>query len=288
MEYLIQHRIKTLAQLFEPFEDKGFRFEQWNFTIQEGPTGDAWIASKTVQAEGAAAAINKFMEDLLPIVDRVAFVSQCFALVETESFMIERQERSGGVFYFRHAREVPPVPLHFDEHSVKSLRSLESFDEKGDVFRMLREAANASTFYTRFAMLTSTLEAIAGQRTVGRKIETDKEAIKQILQDDKLYEDLFGYGSGVRNQLLHGTKVTLTPGRPYVEDIYRAIVRFFNTQGAGLNERVVDPMRHFFNNYEERRGWLKMKQAHAPALKKLVEDFNADIYWEVAEEPQGY
>jgi hypothetical protein len=53
-------------------------------------------------------------------------------------------------------------------------------------------------------MLLSSLEAIAGGRKTKRFLTTDKGFIeKQILKDKSLFDDLFAYGTGVRNKLLH-------------------------------------------------------------------------------------
>lgn len=291
MKYQIQQRIRTLAQLWKPFEYKGFRFEHWHFNYRDGATGDAWVAVKTVEAEDAVRALGAFQEQLIPIVDRIAFVSQCFAVVETEPFAIVREKDAGGVFYFRHTREVQPVHLAFDQDSIESLIALETFTERGDVFRMLREAANASTFYTRFAMLTSALEAVAGQLTVGTRIATDKAVIKDLLGDERLFHDLFGYGTGIRNQLLHGAKLSLYWGRDYVGLMYRALVRFFNREcKAKINETTVEPMRHFFGNYEAAGMWLKMRGGQLmPSLQDLVNDFDKDKYlWEPISPPEKY
>jgi hypothetical protein len=78
-KYLIEHKIRTLAELWDkPFEHEGFEFRQWDFAVAEGSCGDAWIARKGIEASSAQQAINTFRSDLLPIVDKVAFVSQCY------------------------------------------------------------------------------------------------------------------------------------------------------------------------------------------------------------------
>lgn len=47
-KYEISHKVKTLAEIWEPFEYNGFRFKQWDFTIADGPKGESWIVSKEI------------------------------------------------------------------------------------------------------------------------------------------------------------------------------------------------------------------------------------------------
>lgn len=271
MKYRIEHKIKTLAQLWEPFEYAEFRFSQWEFSLSAGSKGEAWVAEKTVEATDASAAINHFRRDLIPIIDRIAFVSQCFTSVELESFMIVREDPTDGTFFFRHSVEVTPVPLQFGKEELFSLRALEAFQEKGDTFRFLREAGSASTFYSRFAMLLSALESIAGTKTTGNRIETDKNFIAaEILRDQGLYKELFEYGVGARNKLFHGDKVVLKGGRQYIDEIYWAIVKFFNERcGTKINQTVVNPMRHVAGEYEVLNIFLQAIDGHVPSLRQL-------------------
>jgi hypothetical protein len=80
-EYYIEHGIKTLSELYEPFTFHEFKFEQWD-TRLGAPCGRAWRVSKTVNAETFREAFSQFYFGLFPLVNRIAFVSQCFMMIE--------------------------------------------------------------------------------------------------------------------------------------------------------------------------------------------------------------
>ena len=188
--YLIQHKIKTLSQLWKPIDHRGFHFSNWNFTFQDGATGDAWIAEKIIQATSAVDAINAFRRELIPITDRTALSSQCFTTAELEAFNITKQNgNTSHIFFFRYTNERRGVPLHFGEEEISSLTALEQYEQRGDVFRYLREAINASTFYTRLAMLLAVLEAIAGQTETDGRMHTKKEYRRNEILPARAYHD---------------------------------------------------------------------------------------------------
>jgi hypothetical protein len=285
--YFIEHKIRTLAKLWDKkFTHNGFEFRQWDFTLQDGPIGGTWIARKAIEAQTAIVAINSFRKSLFRLVDRIAFLGQCYTFANVESFVIVRQnDNPTRVFFFQCAEETVGVRLSFDEGEIKSLTQLESYKEKGDVFRYLREAANASSYYTRLVMLISALEAIAGEKT-GKKghKQTDKAYIRDhILKDTKLHDKIFKYGDGIRNRLLHGGKIDLGAAEhrdiDYVDSIYRAIVRYFNeNHGTEINTRVVRPLRTPYSNFTVDRAWLKPRQKGYVFDLKTVSEHYAEQY----------
>ncbi|MFB3046392.1 MAG: hypothetical protein ACE10A_08830, partial [Acidiferrobacterales bacterium] len=86
--YLIEHKIRTLAKLWKPCTHDGYEFRQWDFTGPDGPIGDAWITRKTIDASTVVDAITGFRVELFRLLDRIAFISQCFTSAEFESFLI--------------------------------------------------------------------------------------------------------------------------------------------------------------------------------------------------------
>ncbi|MCP6718758.1 MAG: hypothetical protein KJI71_00820 [Patescibacteria group bacterium] len=276
-EYLIEHKIKTLSQLSEPFDYKGFNFRHWDFNYRDGWLGDAWVARKLIIAESATEAINRFRKELIPIVDCIAFVSQCYTTVELESFMILRKNDNPQIIFFlRHAYESKGVPLHFNDEEKSALESLDKFKKK-HVFRYLRESTNSSTFYTRLAMLVAALEGIAGQILIKGKKFTNKEYIKEeIVKDDNLFQKIFAYGEGIRPQLFHGCEVDLGPDDVnYAREIYKKIVRFFNNRfKAKIKVDVRNPQRTPFGNYRGGNVYLESKHKENNInLKNVIEIF---------------
>lgn len=276
-KYLIEHKIKTLSELSKSFDFEDFNFRQWDFNYRDGWLGDAWIASKIITAVNATEAINKFRKELIPIVDCIAFVSQCYTTVEFEPFIIIKQNNNlKKVFFLNFTYESKGVPLHFDEEEKNALQVLNNFGEK-HAFRYLRESTNSSTFYTRLAMLVAALESIAGQKTINGKKFTNKEFInKEIIGDANLFKKIFAYGEGIRPQLFHGCEINLGAGDPdYIKEIYERIVGFFNDKfNIKINFSVVNPQRVPFGNYRGGKAWLEPKDKEKDInLKDVVEIF---------------
>lgn len=281
--YLIEHRISTLAKLWKPFTFHDFTFRQWHVAQGNGPAGNAWIARATVQCRTAQEAIDTFRAGLLTIVDKIVFVSQCATSADYESFFLQRQnENAEGIFFFRSYRNRRAVTLDFRQEEQESLAALDAYSPKGDVFRYLREAANAATYYARFVMLLSALEAIAGQIVKRRGLTTNKDYIQaEVLADSTLFEKLFKHGAGVRNLLLHGSNVDLaTPEHRdynYAAVIHGKIAAYFNRKhGTQINMAVRNAPRNPIGNFEILGLWLKPVQQGPLELRLMIEEFAAE------------
>ncbi len=263
--YLITHRIFTIAEIYEAFSYHGFRFSPWNYDPRSGTCGDHWVATKEMLSDTPTNAFREFIVDFERAMDRIAFVSQCYCSTNRESFILQKlNDNSQNIFYFQYALQANPVPLHFNNEELQALEALESYEEKGDVFRYLREACAGTSFYTRCTMLISALEAIAGEENSpkGHK-RTNTDYIKTtILQDDTLFDQLYAYGSGLRIQLMHGkhldNELSTTEDIDFIGDIYRAILRYFLEKcGADISQDVVHPMRGPLGNYKTWKSWLE-------------------------------
>jgi hypothetical protein len=68
-------------------------------------------------------------------------------VIAFEPFLIRRIDRPE--FFLQFSKDRGPVPLHFGTEELESLEALESYAEKGDAFRYLREAINSPDFYAR-------------------------------------------------------------------------------------------------------------------------------------------
>lgn len=271
-EYSIFHKIKTLATIWEPFEYKDFYFRQWDFTITNGPKGDAWIVNKIITANNLLDAINNFCKDLFNIIERCCFVSQCYFSMLPESWMVIKQNNNEeNVFFLRFSREIEGVSLHFDKEEIESLIKLDNFS-KDPVFIYLAESTRARSFYSRLAMLIITLESIAGEKQPN---VTDKDYIKnEILKDNNVYNEIFKYGDGIRNKIFHGKEVKILDN--YIDKIYKKIVEYFNTKYlTNISLEVIDPQRTFEENYEELKGYFKPRGKTVTIdFKEVIEKFN--------------
>ncbi len=281
--YHIEHRITTVAELYDRFEFRGFTLAPWKYDPVSGTCGDAWCVIKAIEAENVDEAFLTFRRELLSIVDRIAFVSQCYTVAEQDPYLVIRiNDNERRQLFFRYSEERPVTPLMFMDEEKNALEALEAYKDKGDVFRYLREATNATTFYTRWMMLISALEAMAGERVdlKGRRKQTKTTYIEnEILKAKDLYEKLYGYGTGLRHKLMHGGKVDLTSDehkdRNYVAEIYEAILRYFReSHGAVISTEVVGPQRTRLGNYRSWAGWIEPRKSDVPLdLLSLHEAF---------------
>lgn len=274
--YIIEHKVRTLAELYEGiagngiFEFRGFQFRQWDFTIAQGAVGEAWIARKEIQAYDFLDAISSFRRDLLDIVRRVSFVSQCFTTAELESFFVFRiNNNPSQSFYYNFSEDAGPVPLHFDEDEKTSLLKLEDFN-RPMALEYIAQSTRSATYTTRLAMLIIALESIAGEVTSGK---TDMEFIKKkILKDEDLHDEIFHFGTGVRNKIFHGKEIVATE-KNYVKVVYDKIIDFFNEEyRTSIDRSVIDPQRTPFGNYRGTHGWFRPSKEFSDwDLKRLIE-----------------
>lgn len=272
-QYLIEHKIKTLSELSKPFDFEGFNFRQWDFNYRDGWLGDAWIAKKIIEEENVLKAINVFRKELASIVERMSFISQCFASMNLESYLIiKKNDNHDNVLFLFSSREAKGVPLHFNEKEKKDLNKIKDFERQA-VFKYLNESTNATTYYTRLAMLVIVLESIASAMKKESGLTVKEYIEKEILKDGNLYQTLFAKGTGVRNRLFHGQEINIA--EDYAGKIYKKIVEYFNSKyGLEINTGVISPQRNFTGNYAAGRAWLKPQDGIDKVdIKKAVEVF---------------
>ena len=138
-KYLIQHKIKTLAHLEVGFdggsnidevvdphmEVEGYKFIHWQFDMVHTWQGDAWIVSKEINSDNAFNAVNEFRVGLAKIIEKIAFVSQCYIDFSRESFLVYKLENNPqDIFWLRYVKEVPGVGLNFGKEEYESYQKI--------------------------------------------------------------------------------------------------------------------------------------------------------------------
>ena len=292
-EYIIHHKIDTLLQLWEPFDFREFRFRPCPIDVERG-RHDGWVAEKNVVADTFEEAFRAFSDELYRLVDRIAFIGQCHTTVELEAFVILKP--GDDRFFYRHSSKRGPVPLHFGGEEIESLAALEGYEETGDVFRYLREATNATTFYTMLVMLVSALEGMAGEAPKNGYRRVDHQYIADvILRDEELCGRLFRGGRGIRNQILHGGFVDdhLHGATNYNQTVYDAIIDYFNEHhGAKIDKNAKARPRTIIGNYDLWSGWCRWVSREIDfSLELLNQRFDPDqahAYVEFVDQPEGF
>ena len=145
-------------------------------------------------------------------------------------------------------------------------------------------------------MLVAALEAIAGEVKNRKMRGTDKKYIaEKILKNSDFCNKIFKYGSGIRNQILHGHKINLEihGETNYNEQIYSSIVDFFNDNyGLKINTNVVNPQRTFPGTYQIWQGWIKPKKTDAKINLEFIQDTFPESgfheYFETCDNPENY
>src|SRR3989338_1356568 len=265
-EYLIQYRLKTLAELIKPFSYKKFKFKNWDFSIREGLLGKSWIASKKIMADSISEAHAQFYKELNLIVGKLAFTSQCSFNMQLEPYLIFKTNNNPErIFFMFYSKETNAVGLHYDKEEIEALKRLIKF-KKDTPFFYINESSRATTPHARLAMLIIALESIAGdiekirECSSCKKTEsypsTNYKVIDEILGEN-FRKEIFKSHKGIRNQLFHGKEI------PNIQDnadkIYEKIVVYFvENYSCNLDKEVVHPQRNFNNNKICGQFWLKM------------------------------
>ena len=291
--YVIHHKIDTLLQLWEPFDYNGFSFSAWCVDYQAGRQ-DGWLVKKQIEADTIEEAFRQFSPHFYWLVDRIAFIGQCHTTADLETFMIIKPDDNR--FFWRYAKKREPVPLHFNDDEGRSLAALDKYEEKGDVFRYLREATNATSFYTMLVMLVSALEAMAGITDEKGHRNVDREYIaEKILKDKALCDRLFKYGEGLRNQILHGGFVdySMHGGTNYNIIIYDAIIDYFNDcHGLKIDKTAKGRPRTMAGKYTVWSHWCEwVKDDTQISLQLLNQKCDADAvgeYYTMIEQPDDF
>ena len=87
-KYLIKYKIATLAELIESFSYEGFQFDAYD--KENFYNCDAWVASRTIEAETAGEARSLFISELTPLIERFSVISQCSFRLVSNTYVISK------------------------------------------------------------------------------------------------------------------------------------------------------------------------------------------------------
>jgi ribosomal protein S19E (S16A) len=205
------------------------------------------------------------------VIEKFSVVSQCAFRLAANTYVIYKQTNNAEkILYIYFVRKTGHTGLHFDEEQQEQLVKLEKLPNQKAWF-YINEAANATTFYTRLAMLIGAVEGIAGEKTIKGRKKTNFEVSKKILGEE-LYKKMYEQGKGIRHQLLHGNVNTEEIFDGLNDELYTKIRIYLKTEyNVELYEDVVHPQRNFHDNFEY--AGMFMKFVNEPVLDlKIIED----------------
>jgi hypothetical protein len=288
MVYVVEQRIHALAEnavaasAENSFEILGVKFRHWNFSATEGWTGDAWLATSSIEAANFREAFLKFQMRLRETIPRISFIGQCYIETRTQPYLIRRLDSD--IAYFRFSRDRAPVGLMFMEGEFEALQIL--LADKSipvEFFYYWNDAVNTIGYAAKLLIMFSAFEALVKTQS-GAK---DWLKIEMILGRD-LMEEFYGTKtksrSGLRNRLTHGEYFNDQDAVAVsqVDRFHEKLVNYFNDQIFGkklLQESVLQPQRHFVGNKEELPVWIR-KRPEVPnefsSLIGVLKDFNPD------------
>lgn len=289
-KYLVEQKIKTLSKLsiglnnnqrkFPEMIIDGYVFIQWDFNFYKGWLGYAWLVKKEIEAKSCTEATNIFGQELDKIVQKVGFVSQCYMDFYREPFLFYKiNNNNNKIFFYKHIQEIKGVGLPFGDKELNDYKKIKKFKFSA-TFRFLQECRNTIGYMPKLMLLFSALEAMCDKKEIEKEDGSvyttyDKDKMKKIL-DHSLYDEVFGE-NGIRHKLNHGVMINSVFSKNYVDEIYKSILCYFNQkQKTNVNKDVISPQRHFYDNQEYLKCWLRPKDDFEINLKNCINNFDRE------------
>jgi hypothetical protein len=233
---------------------------------------DAWQAEATIESSDYKKAFAEFGKLLMPVIPRVAFVSQCYTEARLQPVLIVKHGSNVGLFSDFFASE--PVGLMFMDEEKSALDKLlanKSIDNS--FFFYWNDAVNTAGYTAKLLVLFSAIEALA-------KKPNDKKdwvLIENILGKE-LKDEIFKPTTGLRHRLIHGDYFNSSDSKDYVDSIHKKVMVYFNDHVLGsklLSEDVTQPQRHFFGNKVHGARFISPKDSSTPfSLRTVLDDAN--------------
>lgn len=275
-KYKIEHRISTLSENAVGVEaDKpsfiaeGVTFTHWNFNHSDGWLDDAWLAELELEAKDGAHALQDFKKRLYKIMPIVSLIGQAYTQYLVQPYLITRED---GLAYLYYPFDVGPVPLMFQEEEKKALDLLLVNEQIPEQFYLYwSDAVNTLGYSSKLLIMFAALEALTRDTSGNKNI-----ALQETILGRDLSNKIYTPRTGLRHRLSHGEYFSENDTENYVELIHKRIISYFNDKILNeklLEEDITGPQRHFFNNDNLLRIFIKQQDDEWPLdLKKVLEN----------------
>ena len=276
-KYKIEHRISTLSEnavgmlAEEPsFEAEGIKFTHWNFNHRDGWLDDAWLAEIELTAQDATHALQDFKKRLFKIMPIVALIGQAYTQYLVQPYLIKRIDIAVGYLYYPF--DVGPSPLMFQEDEKKALNLLLAKDDIPEEFYLYwSDAVNTLGYSSKLLIIFAALEALTRNAGGNKDI-----ALQETILGKELSDKIYAPKSGLRHRLSHGDYFSVDDMDNYVELIHQKVISYFNDVVFNeklIGEDIAGPQRHFFNNDNLLRIFIKQQEDEWTLdLKKVIEN----------------
>jgi hypothetical protein len=280
-KYKIEQRIRTLSEnavgaaTGEPaFSAEGIQFTHWEFNHRDGWLVDAWLAEFEIECIDAKHALFEFKKRLFKVIPRVSLIAQAYIQYLVQPYLITKENSE--IAYLYYSFDVGPVGLMFQEEEKNALDLLlANADIPEEFYLYWNDAVNTDGYSSKLLIMFAALDALI-RKPDGTK---DYTLRKTILGED-LKDKIYAQGTGLRHRLVHGEYFSDTDKDNYMELVHKKVISYFNDvvlKDKLITEDVTGPQRHFLNNDNLLRCWIKAKEVNWPIeLKKVLEDCEAN------------
>lgn len=285
--YRLEHIIRTPTRIDIPTSDLNnsffivddVRFEQGEYSIQTGPTGDFWVAYYETQTPDWKTAVEEFRLKLRKITAVISLTNQGYISFLLESFLILRPDDFPDVAIFRFSRDRGCTGLSLlKDHELALDRLLVDTAIPEEFYLYWNDATNSTGYSSKLLLMFAALESL--NRSRDRNIFPGQRDLSRKILGVDFADEIFDTRTGLRNRLSHGEYWDVAKNnRDYVKEIHDKIILYFNTEILKqklLDENVVDPQRNFYENREGfRPQFIKKRTGESFSVKRIVESFNS-------------
>lgn len=304
--YAVSQKIRTVASLDSAMHVGGITLRP--FPRKAGKSAQSWAAEILVAAHDVDQAVAAAWEQVIPLLDRMALVTQSAFSMAAQSYLARRlTDEPDGVFYMLSTRSRHPngMPLW----SADQLGDIDALaDAPAVALRNFREAATAGTSQGALSSLIIAAEALAGSLPKVRKCQCGgevacpscgKAAVSPFPDQARLeailgstaYKGLYrgsAKGGPVRNKLVHGSPVPADQILDLLEEAYNRVLDYFR-QTFGL--KSVGPIQNAprsFTRWEYFAHYARMKDGTQPDIVRLDDGWPTQTSVELVDPPANY
>lgn len=276
--YHIQHKIRVLLHNntnispttkdnAHSFVVDGITFKPWGNDPREYYRANEWLVISDIEAVNLAESIKDYSAKMSKIIPRIAFVGQAYINDKMGPIFIKRDDRDFG--WLRSIIISEPVPLNFMDKEKEALDSLLSNQLIPDAFYYYwNDAVNTTSYTGKLLLMFGAIDSLA--------IKGQRRAKRIEILGNELSEEIYANDKGFRNRLTHGEYLEGSSNKNYVEEVHKKVLIYFNSQIIKkdiLTLSVVDPQRHFDENYVGGKFYVKQSNDNFPLdIYSLVDD----------------
>ncbi len=294
-QYLIQHKIRTVASLPLNFVFQGFDFSQYD---TGNPDCGDWLATKTLSAADFRKAHSAFIGDLIEITDALSVICHGSFSLSGMSYLVGKFNNHSQVFFAHIAeREASGTTVAFTKKEIGDLTKLMDAGCRA-ALHFLRECNNAETAITALAMAICAAEALAGAGATSGKCSqcgyeykynsTNKTELRQVIGEE--YERLYEKGGGaLRHKLFHGSGISQVEAAAVLENVNLGILSYLGNKLSLGRVPYTNTLAKRFDRVRQGSYFLKQNDGEWPDLRTVERNWNdSSVFTIIRPEPADY